>query len=81
LAGERVGVGVGVRLADDAPSRTVVSRASEVHASYGRIAPIGSSYIESTSGYRDNEPTSSRKRVLIGLGLIATGVVLLIVGL
>jgi hypothetical protein len=50
-------------------------------SSYSRIAPISSAYIESTPGYRDHEPTFSRKRVLIGLGLIAIGVVLLIFGL
>ncbi len=50
-------------------------------SSYSRIAPIGSSFIKSTPGYRDDEPTFSRKRVLIGLGLIAIGVVLLIFGL
>jgi hypothetical protein len=50
-------------------------------SSYSRIAPISSSHIESTPGYRDDEPTVSRNRVLIGLGLIAIGVVLLLFGL
>lgn len=51
-------------------------------SSYSRIAPIGSFYIQSTPGYRDD---SSRpfnwRRVTVSLVLIAFGVVLLIVGL
>ena len=51
-------------------------------SSQSRIAPIGSSYIQSTPGYRDD---SSRpfnwRRLASSLALVAIGVVLLVLGL
>jgi hypothetical protein len=51
-------------------------------SSYSRIAPIGSSYIQSTPGYRDDSPRPVNwRRVAISLALVAIGVVLLVLGL
>jgi hypothetical protein len=51
-------------------------------SSYSRIAPISSSHIESTPGYRDDSYVSFNwKRLLAGLALAAVGVLLLVVGL
>jgi hypothetical protein len=51
-------------------------------SSYSRIAPISSSHIESTPGYRDDSYVSFNwKQLLVGHALAAVGVLLLIVGL
>jgi len=49
---------------------------------YGRVTPIGDSYVQSPRTFRqDGAPSSGWRRVVVGLVLAAAGVILLIFGL